>query len=181
MPSSPSAEFERLDLHAVEVRRDYLAITQEYFDWMNGEIQRVCSFSIPEITGMSLDSYVRYTAEVAAGIQPEDGGIYVMRSGSGEIMAMGGLRRLPDGAAEVVRIFTPPRFRGQGLGFRSVDNLVGEARRLGYEILRLDTATFMTSAQKIYRASGFLPREPYVGAEPPPPLLPFWLFFERTI
>ncbi len=181
MPPSNGAVFDRLDLRVDAMRDEYIAITHEYFDWMNGEIIRFCNFSIPEIIGMSLADYVRHTADIAASIEPRDGGIYCQKGASGQIIAMGGLRRLPDGAAEIVRIFTRPQFRGQGLGFQSVGHLVGEARRLGYEILRLDTAIFMKSAQKIYEASGFLPRGPYVGAEPPPPLLPFWLFMERPL
>lgn len=180
-PSALGAAFDRLDMRVDAVRDDYIAVTQEYFDWMNGEIIRFCNFAIPDIVGMSLEDYVRHTADIAAGIAPEDGGIYARRTEAGQIMAMGGLRRLPDGAAEIVRIFTRPQFRGQGLGFQSVGHLVGEASRLGYDILRLDTAVFMKSAQKIYEASGFLPRGPYAGAEPPPPLLPFWLYMERAV
>ncbi|HWJ73784.1 MAG TPA: GNAT family N-acetyltransferase [Kaistia sp.] len=180
-PPAETIGFGRLDLGIARVRSEFIAITQDYFDWMNGEIIRFCALSIPEIVGMSLEAYVLHTTEIACRIAPEDGGIYAHRDGEGRIAAMGGLRRLPDGAAEIVRIFTRPDCRGRGLGSRSVDHLVGEARLLGYKILRLDTAVFMKSAQKIYRAAGFAPRDPYAGAEPPPPLLPFWLFMERSL
>ncbi len=171
----------RLDLTTAEARSHLTQITQDYFDWMNGEIIRSCNLSIPELVGMSIEAYVRHTTEIACGIEPADGGIYCHKDPGGQIMAMGGLRRLPDGAAEIVRIFTRPAFRGQGLGSLTIAHLVGTARLLGYDTLRLDTAVFMTSAQAIYRAAGFSLREPYAGAEPPPRLLPFWLFMERSV
>eukprot|EP01037_Dinobryon_pediforme_P021902 gene21902-22893_t len=123
MPSSPSAAFDRLDMRWGDTRDEVIAITQTYFDWMNGEIVRVCQFSIPDLVGMNISDYVHYTTDVASQIGPADGGIYCQRSGAGEIMAMGGLRRLPDGAAEIVRIFTRPNFRGRGLGFQMVSHL----------------------------------------------------------
>jgi ribosomal protein S18 acetylase RimI-like enzyme len=96
-------------------------------------------------------------------------------------MAMGGLRRLPDGTAEIVRIYTKPESRGLGLGRRMVGELTSLASSLSYQTLRLDTAVFMESAQRIYEAAGFLPRGPYAGAEPPPQLQPYWLYYERSV
>ncbi len=181
MPLDDGILFDRLDLRADATRDDYIAITQAYFAWMNGEIVRFFGFSIPDVVSMPLEDYVHHTAVIAAGIPPAEGGIYGQRDAAGRIMAIGGLRRLPDGAAEVVRIFTRPPFRGRGLGTRTVAALVGEARRLGYATLRLDTAVFMTSAKAIYEAAGFRPCRPYAGAEPPSALLPFWLFMERAV
>lgn len=173
--------FQRVDLSDGQARDDIIEISQAYFDWMNGQILACCGFSIPDIVGMELDAYVKYTTDIGSRIGSDEGGVYVRRAATGEIMAMCGLRRLPDGAAEVVRIFTRPAFRGKGLGFQAVTHLMEEARRLGYRVIRLDTGIFMTSAQKIYRAAGFSPCEPYPGAEPPPQLLPFWLYMERDL
>jgi len=176
-----SGDFARMDLRTAAVRDEFIAVTQEYFDWMNGQIIEACRFSIPDIVGMSIPDYVRHTTDIACQIGPEHGGIYCHRTADGALMSIGGLRRLPDGPAEIVRIFTRPAFRGKGLGSAAVGQLIGAARRLGYDCIRLDTAVFMTSAQKIYRAAGFCERTPYPGAEPPPQLLPFWLFMERTL
>lgn len=178
---SCGVEFNRVDLGISKVRQEIFEMSKEYFEWMNVEITKCCKFSIPEIVGMSLDAYVHYTTDIGCQIGPDAGGIYVQRDATGEIMAMGGLRRLPDGAAEIVRIFTRPKFRGKGLGSQSVSHLVSQARSLGYDRVRLDTAVFMRSAQKIYGAAGFSLCEPYAGAEPPPQLLPFWLYMQRTL
>lgn len=100
--------------------------------------------------------------------------------GAGRVAAMGGLRTLPDGTPEIVRIFTLPEFRGRGLGARMVNQLVAEAESAGHAVVRLDTGVFMQSAQKIYEAAGFKRRDPYPGAEPPAFLQPFWIYMERS-
>ena len=94
---------------------------------------------------------------------------------------MGGLRTLPDGAAEIVRIYTRPTYRGRGCGALMVRHLIEEAKRAGHSVIRLDTGVFMRSAQKIYEAAGFVRREPYEGAEPPAVLQPYWLYMERAL
>lgn len=173
--------FERVDLGVCEQRDEILDISMAYFQWMNDEIIARCKFSIPDIVGMSLDTYVSYTTDIGRRIGPNEGGVYVRRDDAGQIMAMGGIRRLPDGAAEIVRIFTRPQFRGMGLGTQAVDHLLTEARQLGYGMVRLDTGVFMTSAHKIYHAAGFQLCEPYAGAEPPERLLPYWLYLQRSL
>ena len=93
---------------------------------------------------------------------------------------MGGLRTLPDGVPEIVRIYTRPQHRGKGLGARMVSQLVAEAEQRGNAVVRLDTGVFMLSAQKIYEAAGFVRRGPYPGAEPPEFLQPYWIYMERA-
>lgn len=179
--SPVGTDFERVNLSDPRFFDEIVEISSEYFDWMNEEIIACCKFSIPDIVGMGLDDYVRYTTQIGSRIGPDEGGVYVRRSADGSVMAMCGLRRLPDGAAEIVRIFTRPTFRGQGLGAQAISHLVAEAGRLGYGTLKLDTGVFMTSAHAIYRAAGFSQCQPYEGAEPPHQLLPYWLYMERPL
>ena len=163
-----------------EQRAAVLDLTQEYFRWMNGEISSLCGFSIPDIVGMDLSDYVVATMTGMCANQPPDGAFYLVEH-HGEAAGMGGLRRLPDGAAEIVRIYTRPAYRGRGIGARTIAKLVDEARRCGYQRLKLDTGVFMTSAHRIYAAAGFTFTEPYEGAEPPAVLHPHWLFMHTDI
>jgi GNAT superfamily N-acetyltransferase len=162
-------------------RQVFVDLSQEYFQWMDREIIRLCGFSIPTIVNMALGDYVAYTAKIGAGINPAEGGIYFLRDAGRNAVAMGGLRRLPSGSAEIVRIYTRPQCRGHGYGATMVENLIFEARRLGYPELYLDTGVFMTSAQKIYSAAGFSACDPYSGAEPPEALKPYWLYMRRSL
>ena len=173
--------FARAETGEPEERGRMIGLTKEYFAWMDPEISRLCGMSISDIVGMDINAYVDYTAAIVSRIQPEEGGLYFLRSEEGEIAAMGGLRRLPDGAAEIVRIYTRPPFRGHGCGSRMVNHLVAQASTLGYSVIKLDTGIFMSSAHRIHEAAGFVRCEPYAGAEPPEQLQPYWLYMQRPV
>jgi GNAT superfamily N-acetyltransferase len=157
-----------------------VALTQEYFEWMNAEIVRACAISIPDLVGKTIDEYVRLTMQRMSTVDPREGTFHLVMIGN-EAVAMGGLRRLPDGAAEIVRIYTRPAFRGRGYGRKIMDHLIARARDLDYLIVRLDTAKFMHSAHRIYYSLGFKDCQPYAGAEPPDQLKPIWLYMEKDL
>jgi GNAT superfamily N-acetyltransferase len=100
---------------------------------------------------------------------------------SGRPVGVGALRRLPDGAAEIKRMYVAPEARSLGVGSRLLDSLLEAAAKSGAEVVRLDTAGFMSAAHKLYRSRGFVERPPYEGSEIPPSLQRHWLFFERRL
>ena len=72
------------------------------------------------------------------------------------------LRKLEDGVCEMKRLFVREDFRGQKIGKLLIDKLIEEARRTGYEKMRLDTyPPKMAKAVKIYESYGFRRIPPY--------------------
>ncbi len=72
------------------------------------------------------------------------------------------IKHLPDGAAELKRLYVRPAARGTGLGKRLAAAAIDRARELGYTVIRLDTLPRMEAARGIYASLGFKPCEPYV-------------------
>lgn len=180
MMTTDAFAFTRADLQRAGDLAAFTDLNRDYFTWMDGELLRATGKALPEIVGMDVESYVQRTVQHARSLTPDRGRLYFLRSPDGAVAAMGGLRTLPDGVPEVVRIYTRPQYRGQGLGAMMVAQLIAETERSGHGLLRLDTAVFMHAAQRIYEAAGFTRCEPYEGAEPPDVLKPYWLYMERT-
>jgi ribosomal protein S18 acetylase RimI-like enzyme len=113
-----------------------------------------------------------------AAYQPP-GGRLLLAYSSGHPVGVGALRLLPDGIAEIKRMYVAPEARSLHIGSRLLDRLIDAAVQAGAGVIRLDTARFMSAAQGLYRSRGFIERPPYEGTEIPASLHEHWLFFER--
>lgn len=69
----------------------------------------------------------------------------------------GGLKRLPDGAAEIKRMYVAPEARSKGVAAQLLAALEDAARALDYAIIRLDTGDRQPHAEALYRRSGYAP------------------------
>ena len=72
------------------------------------------------------------------------------------------LRQLETRISEMKRLYVRPDYRGKGVGKLLVDGIIAEARRIGYERMRLDTVpSSMQDAIALYRRRGFREIDPY--------------------
>ena len=94
----------------------------------------------------------------------------------GETAGCVALKRLPDGACELKRLYVRPAARGSGTGRALAEAAVERARELGYATMRLDTLPMMNAARKLYLSLGFRPIERY-NDNP----IPGVLFFELAL
>jgi GNAT superfamily N-acetyltransferase len=86
---------------------------------------------------------------------PPKGRLLVARSDVG-LAGTVALRPLGEGICEMKRLFVREAYRGQGLGRRLVDRILDEARRIGYQRMRLDTLAHMTEAVALSNQSSDL-------------------------
>ncbi len=85
----------------------------------------------------------------------QDGGEFLVGVLEGEVVAMGALRRDPDGQAWITRMRVSPHLQGRGIGQTLLDKLHRRATELGYETLYLDTTVGQTAAQRLYEKNGY--------------------------
>ncbi len=84
------------------------------------------------------------------------GGTFVVGYEDGEPVCCGGVKRLPDGACEIKRMFVVAEARGRGVARALLEELERRARDLGYEIARLDTGPRQIRAQRMYERAGYV-------------------------
>ena len=85
---------------------------------------------------------------------PPDGR-FLIASHDGSVVGCIALRRHDATDAEVKRLYVSPCARGLRLGTRLVEQLIEEARAIGYRRIVLDSHITMRPAHEIYRAAGF--------------------------
>ncbi len=82
-------------------------------------------------------------------------GRLLLATQAGEAVGCIALHPLGNEICEMKRLFVRPAFRGQGVGRILVEEVVAEARAIGYASMRLDTLPSMGAAILLYQSLGF--------------------------
>jgi GNAT superfamily N-acetyltransferase len=85
------------------------------------------------------------------------GGAFLVGYHDGVPVCCGGVKRLPDGACELKRLYVVPAARRQGVARALLTALEGVARALGYAVARLDTGPRQPHAAAFFEAEGYAP------------------------
>ncbi|WP_457092276.1 GNAT family N-acetyltransferase [Microvirga sp. P5_D2] len=130
------------------------------------EVSAVSDLFRAYATSLDVDlCFQGFAAELAAmpgKYAPPAGELLLARDAEGRPIGCVGLRPVDsEGCCEMKRLYVTPEGRGLGLGERLVGMILGEAKRIGYREIRLDTLPSMTSAIALYRKLGFEPMDAY--------------------
>ena len=159
---------EIVDVETPEHIEHIRQLFSEYFRWVGDDL----GFDI---------GYQEVDAEIAAlpgYYAPPQGRLLLALDGS-EAAGCVALRPMEDGACELKRMYVRSGHRGQGLGRVLGRAAIDSARRIGYRLIRLDTADSLTLARGLYASLGFRETTPYYEA--PPHLLPILVFMEMSL
>ena len=130
------------------------ALISEYLQWIRDTAltQYALSFDI--------DAMVRSDIEDRSKFYPPSGRFYLIQH-SGSYVGVGCLKRLSPAVGEVQRMYVQPRARGIGAGRLLIEQLVEDARTLGYKTVRLESLKVLAAAHALYRSVGFVEIDPY--------------------
>jgi len=87
-------------------------------------------------------------------------GCVLLADRGGEIEGCVALREVSVAICEMKRLYVRPQARGRHLGRSLVEQLIAEARTIGYREMRLDVQEKSVSAKKLYAAFNFTEAEP---------------------
>lgn len=84
------------------------------------------------------------------------------------------MREIGAKTCEMKRMFVYPQFQGQGVGRALAEELIREAKKIGYDCIQLETGPKQVEARGLYRSLGFGEIPPYYDL---PDNLKNWLTF----
>lgn len=99
-------------------------------------------------------------AELPGEYSPPDGRL-ILGYWASDLAGCVALRKIDDATCEMKRLYVRPAFRGKKIGRTLAEIIIGEARRMGYARMRLDSLPSMKEAIALYRSLGFRVIGPY--------------------
>jgi GNAT superfamily N-acetyltransferase len=90
-----------------------------------------------------------------------DGGIFLCAIAGDDIVGTGAIKRVGDRQCEMTRMFVAAAYRGRGIGRAIADDLIGFARRAGYDRVNLSSNNALTASHRLYERMGFQPASPW--------------------
>jgi GNAT superfamily N-acetyltransferase len=161
------------DLHKAQ----FFEMNLEFVKWDHEQILTHHGVDMREWTG---NEYVESMVDDLAALKPPKGFVLVLEDEE-KLVGMGLIKTIGEGIGEVGRMYIRPEYRGRGYGKELMEQLVAQAEEIGYSILRLETADFMSAALNVYRSSGFKERGEYPGNEVPEWYRPYCIFMEMAL
>jgi GNAT superfamily N-acetyltransferase len=112
--------------------------------------------------GLSFDIDAMVTSDIEdrAKFYPPNGRFYLIRREDASV-GVGCLKRLTPSVAELQRMYVQPHARGVGAGRLLLQQLLSDARAIGYEAVRLESLNFLSAAHALYKSVGFAEITPY--------------------
>jgi len=112
--------------------------------------------------GLSFDVDAMVTSDIEdrAKFYPPSGRFYVIRRDDANV-GVGCLKRITPSVAELQRMYVQPHVRGVGAGRLLLEQLLSDARAIGYEAVRLESLKFLSAAHALYKSVGFAEITPY--------------------
>ena len=159
--------------------RDFSSVRSlflEYIEWLIPAVEVVWGITI-EVT--AADVVEQNMADIQQ-FMPPNGRLF-LASDDSDVIGCACARTIRPGLAEIKRVYVRPTQRGSGSGRALIQAIITDFRDVGYTAVRLDTGTFMTAAEKLYRSLEFKDIAPYDESETPKDFRHHAIFLELSL
>jgi GNAT superfamily N-acetyltransferase len=126
----------------------------EYLNWLNNHVKLTYNleFDIDAMVESDMSDFSKFSPPV---------GRFYLALYEGEVCGVGCLKKINGDTGELQRMYVLPAFRGLGIGRAILEQLMNDARLVGYLKLKLESLEFLHEAHSLYRSVGFKEIEPY--------------------
>jgi N-acetylglutamate synthase-like GNAT family acetyltransferase len=148
---------------------------REYIQLTNDEINANFDYRLDvlKLFNEDMNTFEKYL--------PPSSGRLILAEQEGDVIGMGGVIKYKDDIGEIVRMYVRSAYRRRGIGKSLLEQILVEARELGYSRVYLGSWGFMKAAHALYSICGFEEIEPYPGISLPEELRPNWKFMEKKL
>ncbi len=137
-----------------------ITLAREYVSWMIAEIEK--QYPQLDIEAFKAEhSYDDIHKKFPGEHIPPDGCLLLAIKDDTPVGCIA-LGKLSENIAEVRTLFVREAGRGSGVGKQLVEAALKQAKKSGYDRVRLDTLAFMDAAFKLYQSFGFYEIEAYL-------------------
>lgn len=98
--------------------------------------------------------------DIETNYHQNNGVFHVIENPDGEIIGTGGITRDSPTSCELRKMYLAKSTRGLGLGKKMLQQLLFDAKKLGYKQVTLETASVLENAIALYKGAGFIPFRP---------------------
>jgi GNAT superfamily N-acetyltransferase len=91
------------------------------------------------------------------------------------------LKSIREDTCEIKRMYVRPVYRGKKIGRNLLNQLIQDAKEIGYSKILLDSARFMREAHSLYRSAGFKDIELYPETEMSEDFQEHMVYMELTL
>jgi ribosomal protein S18 acetylase RimI-like enzyme len=161
-PAAGAMSIERLTGSAVDAEAVVDPLLREYVPWAADRFAEL-GISFADRDAVIEEHHAAFRSELP-NLLGTRGRLLVARL-EGDPVGLGALKPVGAETAEIKRMYVRPVGRSRGVGRALLERLLADARAEGYHVARLETATFMTTAQALYRSLGFRDAAMFDGSE----------------
>ena len=137
---------------------DVRELLYEYLSWATDQAEKLYNENV------NLDEMIGHSMSEIESFSPPSGRLLLAKE-EGVAAGAAFMKKIRQDTCEIKRMYVRPIFRGKKIGRKLLNQLIKDAKDMGYSKILLDSARFMKEAHSLYSSVGFNKVELYPETE----------------